>query len=172
MGLLEKIGKCVEVLLEDDDTENTESYEKGVSFEKHIIKLFDQKYFVVHDWTRDLSGKTNGIIVESDANPDIVMRYKPRDEQIAIECKFRSHLYKGMLQWTTEKKMHGYRAYAKKSGVTTFIVIGLGGSPSVPDRMFCIPMSEAKYPGLYPSAFEKFERAPSKKFFWDGTTLV
>jgi len=54
----------------------TENYEKGVLFEKYVIEMFDQKYFAVHDWTRDLSGKTNGVIVESDANPDIVMRYK------------------------------------------------------------------------------------------------
>jgi len=38
--------------------------------------------------------------------------------------------------------------------------------------MFCIPLTEAKYSGLYPSIFEKFERPPSKKFFWDGTILV
>ena len=188
MGILKKIGKCVDVLLEDDEKQSTppitkdepdanaerhaENYEKGVLFEKHVVGLFDQKYFVVHDWTRDLSGKTKGYVVESDSNPDIVMRYKQRDEQIAIECKFRSSLYQGMLQWTTEKKLRGYRAYMKKTGIATSVVIGLGGSPDMPERMFCIPLTEAKYPGLYPSLFEKFERSPSKKFFWDGTLLV
>ena len=186
MGLLEKIGKCVDVLLEDDEKHPTqymtkdeldakghaENYENGVLFEKYVIGLFDQKYFAVHDWTRDLSGKTEGYSVESDANPDLVMRYKPRDEQIAIECKFRSSLYRGMLQWTTDKKLRGYHAYMKKTGITTSVVIGLGGSPNTPERMFCIPLTETKYPGLYPSIFEKFERSPSKKFFWDGVILV
>lgn len=173
MGLFDKISRCVNVLLADDETRPvTDNYEKGVLFEKYVINLFDQRYFKVHDWTRDLSGKTNGICVESDANPDLVMRYTPRDERIAVECKFRSSLYQGKLQWTTWKKLKGYIAFAERTHIPTFIVIGLGGYSTDPDRLFCIPLSEAKYPGLYPSMFEKFERSSLKNFFWDGDVLV
>jgi hypothetical protein len=37
--------------------------------------------------------------------------------------------------------------------------------------MFCIPLKEAKYPDLYPSVFEKFERNPENKFFWKNGIL-
>ena len=183
MGLLTKIAKCVDVLLEDEEPtfiaqdtpdaeQHDENYEKGVAFERHVIGLFNQSYFALHDWTRDLSGKTDGYVIESDANPDVVMRYKPKDTQIAIECKFRSSLYRGMLKWTTQKKLLGYRAYMKQTGIATFIVVGLGGSPSAPQRMFCVPLTEAEYPQWYSSTFEKFERPPSRNFFWNGATLV
>jgi len=148
------------------------NYMKGVAFEKYVIGLFDPKYFALNEWTRDISGKTNGYVVESDANPDLVMRYKPSDDRIAIECKFRSSLYKGALHWTTAKKLTGYQAYAKRTGCMTYVVIGLGGVPDAPERMFCVPVVEVKYPVLYPLVFEQFERTATKRFFWDGATLV
>jgi hypothetical protein len=37
--------------------------------------------------------------------------------------------------------------------------------------MFCIPIEEVKYPELYPSVFEKFERNPDKRFFWKNGML-
>lgn len=173
MGLLSKIGKCVDVLLDEGDGEEVNiNYEKGITFEKYVIGMFSKKYFSVNDWTRDLSGKSDGVVVESDANPDLVMRYKPKDVKIAIECKFRSSLYKGELQWTSAKKLAGYKMYMKKSHLPTYIVVGLGGTPDAPERMFCIPLKAAKYPSLYPSVFEKFERSPDKNFFWNGKELL
>jgi len=154
-----------------DHIPNNTNYEKGVAFEKYVIGLFDPKYFALHEWTRDISGKTNGYTVESDSNPDLVMRYKPRDELFAVECKFRSSLYKGALHWTSAKKLTEYQAYAKRTGYPTYVVIGLSGSSDAPDRMFCIPLSEAKYPDLYPSVFEGFERSAYAMFFWDGKDL-
>jgi hypothetical protein len=50
-------------------------------------------------------------------------------------------------------------------------VIGLGGDPDYPERMFCIPLAEAKYPTLYDSVFERFERDPEKPFFWKNGYL-
>ena len=155
-----------------DHIPDTTNYEKGVAFEKYVIGLFDPKYFALNEWTRDISGKTNGYIVESDANPDLVMRYKPSDDRIAVECKFRSFLYKGALHWTSAKKLNGYTAYAERTGYPTYIVVGLGGVPDAPERMFCVPVAEAKYPVLYPSVFEKFKRTATKRFFWDGKTLI
>ena len=52
-----------------------------------------------------------------------------------------------------------------------FVVIGLGGSPQYPDRMFCIPIEGIEYPALYPKIFEEYERDPRKMFFCDGVIL-
>ncbi|WP_321417771.1 hypothetical protein [uncultured Methanomethylovorans sp.] len=47
----------------------------------------------------------------------------------------------------------------------------MGGSAEYPGRMFCIPLEEAKYPALYKSVFEKFERDSEKTFFWNNGYL-
>ena len=94
------------------------------------------------------------------------MRYKPNSEIFCIECKFRSNLYEGKLIWSNPQQLKRYQAYAGESELPFFVIIGLGGNPGSPDRMFCIPLEEAKYPELFPSLFERFERDPGKMFFW------
>jgi hypothetical protein len=165
-GILNKIGKAIDALMEEEN----ENYDKGVEFEKYVINLFNQKYFSIADWTRDSSGK-HDIRVESDSNPDLTVRYMPTNEKFSVECKFRSNLYDGKLRWTYGQKIKEYRQYARENSIPTFIVIGLGGYSDNPNRMFCIPIEEAKYPELYPSIYERYERDPTKNFFWKNGIL-
>jgi hypothetical protein len=52
--------------------------------------------------------------------------------------------------------------------IPVFIVIGLAGKPNNPEFVFCLPLEEAKYPELFPSILDKYEREPQDKpFFWD-----
>lgn len=167
MSLLGKIERIIDVVLEDG------SVEKGDDFEKYVVDMFDEHYFSVVEWTSDISRKHDRF-VESDTNPDLVMRYdyKNRNERFCIECKFRSNLYQNKLNWSKPDQIKRYRNYAKEKNLPFFVVIGLGGDPLYPERLFCIPLKEAKYPALYPSVFEKFERDPEKNFFWKAGELV
>ncbi|MFA0821950.1 MAG: hypothetical protein ACC612_03550 [Methanomethylovorans sp.] len=166
MSLSRKIGKIIDVILEDGNVE------KGDEFEKYVVDLFDENYFSVEQWTTDIARKHDRF-VESDCNPDLVMRYtyKGRDERFCVECKFRSDLYQDKLNWTNPEQLERYREYERESGLPFFVVIGLGGEPDYPERMFCIPLEEANYPALYPSVFERFERDPEKPFFWSNGYL-
>lgn len=166
MSFLGKLERIVDVVLEDD------CVEKGDDFEGYVANLFDERYFSIVEWTSDISRKHDRI-VESDGNPDLMIRYKYKDrnEKFCVECKFRSGLYQDKLHWTKPYQLDRYRKYAADNEIPFFVVIGLGGNPKSPDFLFCIPLEEAKYPALYPSVLEKFERDPEKNFFWDGKRL-
>jgi len=154
-------------LSETDQFED--NFKKGYEFEKYVVELFNEDYFNVNTWTTDGSGKHDGKWVESNFNPDLIMRYVPRDEKFAIECKYRSNLEDGNLRWSYQDQIDRYNQFERENSINTFIVIGLGGDPSNPGRMFCIPLRDAKYSVLYPGTFEKFERPPARRFFWkDG----
>ena len=197
MSFLTKLSKVIDVLIEDENAidvpkddkkvievskedktnaatlKENECVTKGDEFEQNVVNLFDTKnYFSVVEWTSDISRKHN-CFVESDCNPDLVMRYKykSKNEKFCIECKFRSKLYKGKLSWSTNSQLNRYRKYEKENDMPFYVVIGLGGNPECPERMFCIPLEEAKYPELYPSVFEKYERDPSNMFFWKNGIL-
>lgn len=103
--------------------------------------------------------------------PDLTMRYLPKDKLFYVECKFRSTLYKDKLKWSNSQQLRRYQDFARENGLPFFVVIGLGGNPSYPERMFCIPLEEAKYSGLFPSIFEGLERDPDKNFFWNDGIL-
>ena len=143
---------------------------KGDSFERCVVDLFDKSHFTIVEWTTDMMRKHNRY-VESDSNPDLTMRHELTDVMFSVECKFRSKLYKNGLNWSNWSQLRRYKLYSSDNEIPLFVVIGLGGSPQYPDRMFCIPIDEIEYPSLYPSVFEKYERDPEKMFFCDGVIL-
>ena len=163
-SLVNKLKRAVDVLKED------ESIEKGNDFEKYVVSLFDNKYFSIVQWSTDITRK-HDIFVESDAGPDLIVRYIPKDEVFCVECKFRSGLFEDKLQWSDPQQLKRYQGFAREKKLPFFVVIGYGLKPHSPERMFCIPLGEAKYPALYPSVFEKFKRKPGKPFFWKNGVL-
>lgn len=164
MGFVNKIMKAFDVLTED------ESVGKGNDFEKYVVDLFDEDYFSVVQWSTDITRKHDRF-VEADMDPDLIMRYEPKGEIFCVECKFRSDLYEDKLNWSNSHQLERYKEYAEEHRLPFFVVIGLGGDPTYPERMFCIPLAEAKYPALFPSVFERFERDPDKNFFWKNGIL-
>ncbi|UZE92406.1 MAG: hypothetical protein IB616_00910 [Methanosarcinales archaeon] len=138
----------------------------GQVFEKYVDDLFSKKYFAIVEKTH--STETNREeYVESSMNPDFVYKYKPTNEQFAVECKYRSQLKKGMLSWTNPKQLKRYQEFQSTRNIPVFIVIGFGGEDVGEfNEMFCIPLEEAIYPDLYPSVFNKFSRPLDKQFLW------
>lgn len=160
---VEEVKEVEEVNLFEDN------FKKGYEFEKYVVGLFNETYFKVNSWTTDISGKHSGKWVESNFNPDLIMRYVPRNEKFALECKYRSNLEDGNLRWSYQDQIDRYNQFERENSMPTFIVIGLGGTAGNPERMFCIPLKNAKYSVLYPVIFEQFERPPGRRFYWrDG----
>jgi hypothetical protein len=59
--------------------------------------------------------------------------------------------------------------YSKQHPV--FIVVGLSAESTFPDKMFCIPLKEARWTELFPSVYLKFEWPPGRMFFWKNGIL-
>lgn len=104
MGLFRKLRKIISVVFEN------ESEQKGDDFERFVVDLFDEKHFSIVQWTTDMARKHNRF-VESDCGPDLVLRYIHTNEIFCVECKFRSRLLKGKLQWSTSKQLERYRIF-------------------------------------------------------------
>jgi Holliday junction resolvase len=164
MGLLMKLGKIISVIFEK------ESEQKGNDFERYVVDLFDEKHFSIVQWTTDMTRK-HSRFVESDCGPDLVLRYRSTNEIFCVECKFRSKLFKGKLQWSELMQLGRYRTFAKDNKIPFFIVIGLGGKARKPKRMFCIPLEKAKFSELPIELLKEFERNPKKNFFWKSGSL-
>jgi len=177
MGFMDKLIKTVDVWIPDERQINLD---KGHEFEKHVADLFKLKkdYFAITTWNTDHSDKRAGIKVESDSNPDFLIRYKPTNEQFAVECKWRANPFYNqkiqnyVIKWAESYQIKNYQQYSKKHNIPVFIVIGLAGKPSKPEYSFCLPLEVAKYPDIFPSILDKYERIPpNKPFFWKGGIL-
>ncbi|MCG6142802.1 restriction endonuclease [Leptospira mtsangambouensis] len=167
------------MLIENNDV--NDDLEIGHEFEQYVAELFTSQgnYFSIIEWTPDNSKKHKNFRVESNQNPDLVIQYNPTKEKFAVECKFRSGLYKNrtapngaVLKWSYPEQIKRYKQFSIERKIPVFVVIGLGGEPDDPEYMFCIPLEEAKYPELFTSLLEKYERPSDKEFFWRNKKLT
>jgi len=155
---------------------NSASIEKAHNFEKYVRSLFSENYFEIVLYTEDVidEGEASGEIPNKEVYcyPDYKIKYKRSGEVFALKCKYSSVLPPNeLLEWTKQKRLDQYRDYAEKEKIPFYIVIGLEGESEKPQRMFCLPLTQAKYPALYPSIYLDFERAPTKMFFWKNGKL-
>jgi len=157
MSIFKKLEKVMDVITEP------ESVTKGNDFESYIVSLFPENKFALVEWSTDICRKHDRF-VESDTRPDITVRHIKTGNVFHIECKFRSMLYENKLSWTNKKQLTRYQEFARESDDPVYVAVGLDGRASKPKYLFFIPLEEAKYPGLYPSVFERFERNRGKEF--------
>lgn len=143
------------------------AYEMGANFEGYIQNLFSENEWTISKTAGDLSRKL-GRKVEQDSEPDFVMRHKKENRLFAIECKFRSNLWKGKeeygLLWAPRYKIRNYNRFWEKEKIPVFIVIGLSGLPSAPQHLFLIPLPYLPHQFISESRLKKFERGATDKF--------
>ncbi len=147
---------------------------KGDLFEQYCLKRFHETIFDCHYYTprrKDIGSRQ----VRCLGHPDFQFYHKPSEHKFWVECKFRKHLDdEGKINWSKgEDQLERYRAFQEEHRPEkVFIVIGLGGMPSMPSSMYCIPLDDVAYPGLFPSYVEKWRRKdPSAPFEYKSGTL-
>jgi len=143
--------------------------QKGLDFEKLVIQKFSKKYFTLLEWAGDKY--VNGTYAETTTQPDIKLRFTLHDikHEFAVECKYRSYYFENSIEWCKDWQLKNYRKYATEKNIPVFIVIGIGGTASVPDKLFVVPLD--KIESLYLSEtflnqFQKFN-FNEKDFFYD-----
>lgn len=151
-------------------TSKDTKYEMGAAFENYVQSLFDMGDWIIKRSTGDLSKKL-GRKVESDSDPDLIMRHKDTNKIIGVECKYRSRLNKGKEEygifWAQDYQIKNYNIFSEKEMCRVFIVIGLEGVPSKPKHLFLVPLYRLKYRFASEEYLKKFERSPKNKFTID-----
>ncbi|HEY3363134.1 MAG TPA: hypothetical protein VGK06_15290 [Methanosarcina sp.] len=158
---------------EDYQTEpdiESENVEKGNKFERYVVDKFDDKLFSIVEWTTDMCRKHNRFI-ESDCNPDLVIRDRKTNEIFCVECKYRSRLVDGFFNWSYLDQIDRYFSYSRDRNIPFYIVLGLGGSPDSPIELFCVPLEEAKNPQIHIDMLRKYYHDLEKDFVWKSGIL-
>lgn len=147
-----------------------ENVEKGNKFERYVVDKFDDNFFSIVEWTTDMCRKHNRY-VESDCNPDLVIRDRETNEIFCVECKYRSRLLNGFFNWSYQKQMDRYFSYSRDRKIPFYVVLGLGGSPDSPNELFCVPLQEAKNPQIHIDMLRNYYHDLEKNFIWKNGVL-
>lgn len=152
------LGKIGDTIV--DHITTPESFKMGEEFEKYVEEyLFPKTYYDLVERTHDYRTNSKNY-VETSLNPDFKFRDKRTKKEFYVEAKFRTNLYNGKLVWCNDKQLGRYQQVNQHTPV--FVILGDGGKPDWPECLSLIPISKAKYTGLFPSYIAQFEIEPEK----------
>lgn len=144
---------------------------RGATFEGYVENLFSKQ-----EWRLAESNayRKLGRWVESYSNPDFVFIHRKTNKRIAVECKYKSVSPKedNRFFWAYEDQIENYQNFSAKTGTPVFVVIGIGGRPKNPKKIFLAPLSLVKYPDVKMDYLQKFERDPRKSFSLGGDGIL
>ena len=142
---------------------------KGREFEDFVLELFDlneTKSYSLLEWRGDKS--TGEISPKSNGYPDFVLEYKEGKKKIkfSVECKWRVSIPKRMTQpLISPEQIIRYQEYSNENGQKVFVVLGVGGEPSMPEELYLIPLDSILQVQSKPSLLKQFRRDVVDKLF-------
>lgn len=141
---------------------------KGQAFEEYVISKFD------------FSRKSLTLLSQADnssstTKPDLDIKLSAggKEYRFATECVWRQNMPQETLDWCKEGKIEALKSYEKKMNAKVFIVVGIGGTPSKPAKLYIIPFNERPYANIYRSVLCKYEvTSTDGKFFYETSTNI
>lgn len=106
-------------------------------------------------------GESEGHFATSSLRPDFTFkhRFDVVHPYINVEAKYRSaFMREGKVEVCKLYQLERYREFDKHGD--TYIMLGFEGVPADPEFLFLIPVSEMKYPALYPNVLAKYQIPP------------
>lgn len=96
--------------------------------------------------TREIIRETK---VVSTRYPDleVELKWKSTSHLFAVECKYRSSI-SDVFEWTSQEKIHIYNTNARERDIPTFVIFGIGGTPSAPEEVIIAPLERLQKPHI------------------------
>lgn len=136
-----------------DDINTPASFKTGEEFENYVREvLFIEKYYDLVERTHNYATNHKDY-VESSLKPDFLFRDRLTKKEFYVEAKVRTTLFDGKIVWCNQGQLNRYNAYNKQKPV--FLILDAGDDKA--PYICLIPLSKAKYPGLFPSYARQFE---------------
>lgn len=145
--------------------------QKGNDFENYIVTRFAQEYFELVEWRSDKYHE--GVYATSSMLPDLEYRFRSKFHQckFAIECKWRAEFIKGRVEWAKSHQLVTYRQYESEGQVPVFVLLGVGGTPSEPENVYIVPLSEIRSNVLSQYQLINYKRYAKGNFYFDPVNL-
>jgi hypothetical protein len=152
MKFLSALQKGIQTVIAE--TRKPDAFHVGEKFEDYVRQeIFTDNYYKLLDRTHNYNANRRDF-AESSLNPDFKLFDKKHRKEFWLEVKFRSQ-EKSSITWCDEKQLHRYQAYHRQ--LPTFLLLGVGNKADVPDSLYLLSMSQARYTRLFSSLLKKFE---------------
>ncbi len=151
-----------------------DNFNKGGLFEEYVVALFNKLHFKITDWKKS-EKLEDSFLLSTYAQPDIeFLLFLGRNRyRFAVECKWRNNFNNGVIKWASSFQICSYEDYEYSNGIPVFVVIGIGGEPSNPEKLFVTPLCNIAHSEfVYEHELIPFNRHPRHKFYYDPIQLA
>lgn len=123
----------------------TSSFKKGEDFEKFIeFNLFSINLFTLIHRTNN-KNQNKERFAENTKLPDFKFRSEKNLTEFYVEAKYRSRLNSNnQLDLMKESQFDRFNAIEYKEKTPIYLLVGLGGEPSDPNKIYLIPLKDFK----------------------------
>ena len=143
-------------------------------FESFVAGKFDQKELVT---CHRRNGNCNGVAVEADGIPNIAYTFQTDFHcvKFAVECQYRNTFSPDSSLSIASHLIDMYHAYQQTQDCPVFVILGVGGKPDEPERLYIIPLNEiprsqTTIPASFLARYRKFSLKSS--FFLHPELMV
>ena len=130
---------------------------KGVDFESYVRDyLFPKDKYTLIERTCS-PGKDS--FVFSSKEPDFKLQSES-GKIFFLEAKYRDYFFDGAIEWC---KFYQFSHYGDVDRIApVYVIIGIGGQPDDPERLFLLPLKVIKGDKLYRSTLQPYEVSVKK----------
>jgi len=141
-----------------DEVHTTESAKIGEEFENYVREVFfPESHYVLVERTHSFSANQKDY-VEASLKPDFTFRDRGNNREFYVEAKVRTGTFNNKINWCNQTQLNRYLEYNRQKPV--FLILDYGEK----DMFYSlIPLSKAKYTGLFVDYAEEFEIIPDKR---------
>lgn len=103
--------------LKDYVSGSSRSFRVGSQWEEDVktIVFPPNRYDLLHETPNYKQNKTR--FIESSLNPDFKFRDRKTKKEFWVECKFRSSIVSGKVEWSNPKQLERYKTLSRKEDV-------------------------------------------------------
>ena len=124
-------------------------YRLGNDFEDYVISMFDPERFELIHRT-PTNEDTNGRFVYSMVYPDLRFREKSTGRRFWVEVKYRARTEEnGEITWCNDNQLRHYKRTMYETREPVFIMIGVGGSVRMPNKVYCLNLERINFTRLF-----------------------
>jgi len=154
--------------VETANTDDSEVYKKaGLDFEKYVVLKFNKAHYSLKNWAGDKY--VEGRYAETTTQPDLRLELNAGGETypLAVECKWRSKPESDFIRFANDGQLQRYQAFEDENKIPTFIVLGVGGTPSSPEVVYVIPVRRFSKPLQHFDNLKSYQRSSNRNFYYD-----
>jgi hypothetical protein len=97
---------------------------------------------------------------------ELVIKEAGVEQRFAIECKFRSKVEDGFVEFAYDEQLKRYKAFEEQTKEPVVVMLGIGGEPESPAQVYAVPLVAIYQPYLSEQQLKGFEVEDKDDLFY------